>query len=143
MCAFGSFLHSRCGSAQAPLPSSTRSQGCCCLWDTGGGASGPKTLLGYFPFYLSKFKIELENLDQTLDKKYSSESPFVSSDVKYQQQGMAPSCSSVVGRVQICIANDPFFNNNNSALTTDFKVKQSCIMLKNYIYEKKPNHEPL
>lgn len=63
---------------------------------------------------------------------------------KYQQQGMALSCSSVVGRVQIHRANDPFFNNNKSALTTDFKIKQSCIMLKNYIYEKKKkSHEPL
>lgn len=42
---------------------------------------GQKTLLGYFPFYLDKFKIELENLDQTLGKKYSSEGPFVSSDI--------------------------------------------------------------
>lgn len=55
-----------------------------CLW--------AKTLMGYFPFHLGKFKIVLENLDQTLGKKYSSKSPFISSD------------ASISSRVWHCLA---------------------------------------
>lgn len=102
-----------------------------------GNSSGPKPLQRYFLFHLSKFKVELENLNQTLDRNTLSKSPFVSSDVSVSSKVWHRLAPMLWAGTDL-YSKSCFLNNINNALITNFKRKQICIMLKKYIYEKTP-----